>query len=413
MSTTTLVMQLARFGDLVQTKRLVRSLAIEPHNQVHLVVDHSLVPLARQVYPETIVHGVRAHGGRGVHDSLLLQETTTLCHELQALRPRKVFNLNFSGLNMALAGLFDPEIVRGYRLEYGQGRSDAWAQTAFRLAGIRQAAPLNLVDLWAGYVDEPVPPNAVNPAACARGGGIGVVLAGRVSRRSLDTQTLALLTAAALERIGHGPVLLLGTREEARAARDLQRLLPPSMQHEVRDLTGKTDWQGLVGHLQELDLVLTPDTGTMHLAAHLGVPVMAFFLASAWCHETGPYGQGHLVVQASPPCAPCREGEPCGYHQRCKALFTSRFLLRYVSGRSIKNWPDDLTLFTTDFDTLGIVYTPLAGKDDYKQQRQTMRAWLTAHKYPAYHPHHPPSAETFTILYREKDWMTRPSTVFA
>ena len=38
---------------------------------------------------------------------------------------------------------------------------------------------------------------------------------------------------------------------------------------------------------KRLDVLLTPDTGIMHLAAHLGVPVFAFFLSSAWCHETG------------------------------------------------------------------------------------------------------------------------------
>lgn len=43
-----LVLQAARFGDLVQSKRLIRTL--EQRGRVHLGVDAGLVPLARLLY---------------------------------------------------------------------------------------------------------------------------------------------------------------------------------------------------------------------------------------------------------------------------------------------------------------------------------------------------------------------------
>ncbi|WP_462324226.1 glycosyltransferase family 9 protein [Desulfoplanes sp.] len=407
---TSLVIQLARFGDLVQTKRLIASLVGQGAGDVHLVVDHSLCKLAELVYPKATVHGVRAHGGKHMQDGPFLTETMAACADLGDTNADQVFNLNFSGLNMALASLFDPGLVRGYRMEHGQWRKDAWAETGFRLSAGRQTSPLNLVDLWAGYADDTIPPEKVNPAARAGGGGIGVVLAGRESRRSLDARTLALLTAAALERIGHGPVLLLGTRAESRMARDLRTFLRPAVDREVRDLTGRTDWQELVDHVQKLDLLLTPDTGTMHLAAHLGVPVMAFFLASAWCHETGPYGQGHVVVQSVQPCAPCREGDACQHQVRCAASFASRSLLRYVSGRSIKDWSDDLALFSTAFDRLGIACHPLAGRDAFRERRRILRELVTVHKHLGAEVDHPAPAEVLKEFYRERDWMVREST---
>src|SRR6056297_1958873 len=122
---TSLVVQLARFGDLVQTKRLVATLVSRPDSEVHLVVDHSLRELAELVYPEVTVHGIRAHGGGPISDSSFLEETISCCVELGAIEAQQVFNLNFSGLNMALASMFNPEIVRGYRLEHGQWRKDA------------------------------------------------------------------------------------------------------------------------------------------------------------------------------------------------------------------------------------------------------------------------------------------------
>ena len=55
-----LVVQLARFGDIVQSKRLILSLRRE--GDVHLCVDRSLAALARLVYPDCVIHALPAHG---------------------------------------------------------------------------------------------------------------------------------------------------------------------------------------------------------------------------------------------------------------------------------------------------------------------------------------------------------------
>ena len=47
-------------------------------------------------------------------------------------------------------------------------------------------------------------------------------------------------------------------------------------------------------------LMVTGDTGPMHCAAALGVPVVALF-GPTWPEHTGPWGPGHRVVQASRP----------------------------------------------------------------------------------------------------------------
>ena len=57
---TFLVIQAARFGDVVQTGRLLRTLA--RRGQVHLAVDAGLSALARLIYPFATVHGLALHG---------------------------------------------------------------------------------------------------------------------------------------------------------------------------------------------------------------------------------------------------------------------------------------------------------------------------------------------------------------
>jgi heptosyltransferase-2 len=71
---------------------------------------------------------------------------------------------------------------------------------------------------------------------------------------------------------------------------------------------GRTSLAELMDALASLDLLLTNDTGTMHLAATLGVPVVAVFGSTepAW---TGPVGPGHTVLRHHVPCSPCFQRE--------------------------------------------------------------------------------------------------------
>ena len=83
----------------------------------------------------------------------------------------------------------------------------------------------------------------------------------------------------------------------------------------VTDLIGKTTLAELMDQLATCDLVLTNDTGTMHLAAFLGVPTVALF-GSTEPALTGPLGAGHRVIRHHVPCSPCFLRE-CPLDFRC------------------------------------------------------------------------------------------------
>ncbi|MCD6415812.1 MAG: hypothetical protein J7M08_03850 [Planctomycetes bacterium] len=70
-------------------------------------------------------------------------------------------------------------------------------------------------------------------------------------------------------------------------------LAPPT-----RDLTE------LICLLRRADLLIAPDTGPMHLASALGVPVVALFGPKDPI-QTGPYCSRSLVVTGRAPCRPC------------------------------------------------------------------------------------------------------------
>ncbi|EHJ49465.1 glycosyl transferase family 9 [Solidesulfovibrio carbinoliphilus subsp. oakridgensis] len=378
-----LVLQLARLGDLLQTRRLLLGLsakAARTGGEVHLAVDTSLAPLAGRLYPFAVVHGLPAHGLPGLAKDAAASRVLAsrrVFETFAALSFDRVFCLNFSPLGMAMAALFPPEAQRGYRQTAGQTDKDPLLRLVFRLARDRRGGGINLADIWAHLDDDPLPPEAVNPVAAPRGGGLGVALAGRTARRSLPPEILAPLVRMLFHATGGKSVTLYGTREQASEARALLRRLDPGVREACRDLTGQTDLFGLADSLSGLDRLVTPDTGAMHLAAFCGVPVTAFFLSSAWCHETGPYGVGHRVFQAVTPCAPCLESAPCGEGLACLPPFGDPALVRALSGAAKAGPPAGIVGFATDCDTLGMVCRPVCGQDPTEAARAAFRAFLT------------------------------------
>ena len=84
---------------------------------------------------------------------------------------------------------------------------------------------------------------------------------------------------------------------------------------------GQTTLAQLINELRECDLLLTNDTGTMHLADLLRVPTVSIF-GSTEPQRTGPLGQGHRIFRHHVECSPCFLRE-CPLDFRCMAAVTS------------------------------------------------------------------------------------------
>jgi len=70
------------------------------------------------------------------------------------------------------------------------------------------------------------------------------------------------------------------------------------------DLTARTTLKELVGLIAEARVMVTNDSGPMHIAAAVGTPAVAIF-GPTNPDRTGPYGPGHRIVTAAAPCRPC------------------------------------------------------------------------------------------------------------
>jgi heptosyltransferase-2 len=80
-------------------------------------------------------------------------------------------------------------------------------------------------------------------------------------------------------------------------------------------LNGKTSLEILIGVLAESSLMITNDSGPMHIAAALGVPTVAVF-GSTDETATGPCGPRTRIVKHAVECSPCLLRE-CPIDHRC------------------------------------------------------------------------------------------------
>ncbi|HEV3099024.1 MAG TPA: lipopolysaccharide heptosyltransferase II [Candidatus Udaeobacter sp.] len=105
--------------------------------------------------------------------------------------------------------------------------------------------------------------------------------------------------------------ILFGTPRDATVAAEIAAALGDHCVNRV----GQTTLEQLIDELRECCLLLTNDTGAMHLAALLGVPVVAIF-GSTEPRFTGPLGDGHIVLRHHVECSPCFLRE-CPIDFRC------------------------------------------------------------------------------------------------
>ncbi|MGC2626443.1 MAG: lipopolysaccharide heptosyltransferase II, partial [Candidatus Udaeobacter sp.] len=111
--------------------------------------------------------------------------------------------------------------------------------------------------------------------------------------------------------------ILLGTKNDATIGEQIAAAIGDHCVNRI----GQTTLDQLIDELRQCRLLLTNDTGTMHLAALLDVPVVAVF-GSTEPLLTRPLGNGHIILRHHVECSPCFLRE-CPIDFRCmKAVST-------------------------------------------------------------------------------------------
>jgi heptosyltransferase-2 len=95
-------------------------------------------------------------------------------------------------------------------------------------------------------------------------------------------------------------LVFFGGAETASLVKEIVRGLSPR----AIDIAGVTSLRELGCLIQDCNLLVSNDSGPMHMAAAVGTPLIALF-GSTEPLATGPYGVPESIIHKRPPCSPC------------------------------------------------------------------------------------------------------------
>jgi lipopolysaccharide heptosyltransferase II len=158
--------------------------------------------------------------------------------------------------------------------------------------------------------------------------------------------------------------LLIGSADE----RELTEKISSMAKSPVHNLAGETSIPQLVALLEQCELLISNDTGSMHIAAAVDTPTVALFMATALPQETGAYTEDTIILQPRIDCAPCSHHVVCP-HQRCRQMISVSAVLK-----AIDHMRGKVADFTEEHEVR--VFTPAYNQDGMLQLMEISRTTL-------------------------------------
>jgi heptosyltransferase-1 len=121
-------------------------------------------------------------------------------------------------------------------------------------------------------------------------------------------------------------VALAGTKRDQSRCRQIAAAAPGAC-----DLSGQTTPADLAALIRRAEVAVTNDSGSMHVAASLGKPMVSVFGPTNPVH-IGPYDRPESVVRVDLPCSPCnyRRLSQCPFGHACMKQVTSAMVVERV-----------------------------------------------------------------------------------
>ena len=394
-----LMIAVTRMGDMLQASPTIAGLKLEnPDARITVAIDKTFasicdgIPGIDEVFVLDLSYLVRclAEEGEGVVEGF--RYLTDVVDKLRAANYDYCLNMSSSPYTALLMKMVDAPNSRGWNADEEGYRiiSNPWAMlfAAFVYHSNRDYNGLNLVDIFrcaAGVTEHPLSLNYKPNAADERfadefiaanvppvEGPLLFLQAGASQqKRQWAPKKFAALAKQLIEQL-NAKVVLIGAKSEQPIIDDI---LKNYTHPRFVSALGKTNFGELAALLSRGDLLITGDTGPMHLSVSVGTPVVSLFLASALCYETGPYSIGNLVMQPQISCNPCNPNYPCA-NTECHDQITPEMVVQLTElrlatplGEESKielpanlREQQDVAIYLTDFDKDGfLLFKRLAG----------------------------------------------------
>ena len=288
-----LVVKLSSLGDLVQALPTVHVLKQQLQAEVHWAAQTEYVPFVRTFSDvDRAIAFPRKNVTRRAHGFLrdLRRDRYELVVDLQGLL-KSALVTRLARANRRIGPSFHRE---GSRLFYDEvaGLRNVARHAVDQIMDTARHLALDTSE-YVFPIDAPrVKPDGPSPH-------LALCPLSRWRSKNWPVENIARLAAMLSERT-NGTIHLVGGPGD----RDKCAQICEAVSGQVVNHAGQTSLVELTGLLAAVDLLVTNDSGPMHVAAAVGTPVLALF-GPTDPGRTGPWGEQHRIVCADEPCMPC------------------------------------------------------------------------------------------------------------
>ncbi len=345
-----LIINLTRMGDLLQTTPLMAGMKSHyPDSRITLLVNSAFTEVCRGIpyIDDLMVFDMKGYRLRLIEGKHSLIDNykilDTLVNNINQKEYDLVVNITHSSVSAVLVSLIRAKEVRGFTISSEGHRviKHSWVRYFFNVIPNRNYNPFHIVDMYLkigdvkpvtrGLVYNVTEEDELKAEQILNKEGVheNDVLVGFHLGASKDDKTWPVSSYAVLADMIHrefgAGILLFGTPGEVSLASEFETCA------ETRpvNLVGKTGMGELAGVLKKCRLFISNDTGPLHVATSAGTKVIDISMANVHFMETGPYGEGHYVMQADLVCSPCGFDVKCN-DRVCKSLVTPEKVFEVV-----------------------------------------------------------------------------------
>ena len=125
-------------------------------------------------------------------------------------------------------------------------------------------------------------------------------------------------------------IFMFGGPGEIEIGLEIEKLLTKSKCSNLKNLIGKTSIDELYASFQDLDLLITNDSGPMHLAAAMNIPTISIFGPTNF-NETSPWNNFNISIRRNLSCQPCMKRVCPLKHNNCMNLINTEDVLKELT----------------------------------------------------------------------------------
>lgn len=319
------ILQLTRFGDLIQTVQAIEDLKrSHPEYRVILIartqfakpLEFLLKRVFTKIYfldTKKIFENSEVQGLKGSFETL-----NSFLGEISKESIDVLINLSFSKSSAYLASLIRSQHKIGTYFDYNNKMciNDKWSQIVYSTVMRGSLNPYSIVDIFKNIIGIRSSEAKASPAPVSRSNTIIIHPFASQDRKAWKAEKWVEIIYRVLKDNDQCTIQIVGAKNEVLKSQMItENPLLKTFNHRIQNMTGKTTLAELAMELKKARLFVGHDSMVGHMAAINNTPTLTVSLGSVRPFETTPYHENAYNLAPRTKCFPCFPSDACSFTQ--------------------------------------------------------------------------------------------------